>query len=117
MTDAHRITLPDSMMLIGSTQLALWKGFNASQAVLAPLIAEELRTVACIHKQSLTSIVIGTGVPYEQTVVADSLDRNIDLYMRIRAFSILPPSLLLQRMTASGSLFKMPSTSLRSCLA
>ena len=83
----HNFILPDSQLLIPNHQGKLWRDFNMSQPQISKWLAETLRTRSCVHKAIGHQLSLVPGKPAETIeVIADSIDKAFELFVRIRAF-------------------------------
>ena len=81
----HNFALPDAHLLIANQQGKLWRDFNMSPSQVRVSLAEELRTRSCIGRAVGHQFAIEAGKPVTAVeVIADSVDRSIELFIRIR---------------------------------
>ena len=86
-TARHNFILPDSQLLIPNHQGKMWRDFQLDKPAISIWLAETLRTRSCIHKSVGTQLAVTPGkVPEAIGVIADKVDRSLELFIRIRAF-------------------------------
>ena len=85
--DLHNYVLPDAHLLIANQQGELWRDFNLNPPQLRVSLAEKLRTRSCIGRASGRVLAIEEGKAVRAVeVIADEVDRSIELFVRIRGF-------------------------------
>jgi hypothetical protein len=83
----HTLVLPDAFLLVASNQGKMWRDANATPPQIALWLAEVLRTRSCVDKSVGHQLSIVPGKAAETLeVIADSVARPFELYIRIRAF-------------------------------
>ena len=83
----HGFTMPDSWLLTANLTGKMWRAFTADKPFLEQMLAESLRLRVAPPKQSGSLISFEPGkTPQTHEIVADSIGKPIELYMRIRAW-------------------------------
>ena len=83
----HGMVLPDSYLLIDSTQARMWNDFHSEPPRIGVWLAEKLRTRASINQAVGHQLALIPGQPaVTETIVVDEVERSFELYIRARAF-------------------------------
>ena len=83
----HGFILPDSQMLVQTTQGRMWRDATADTPCISVWLAEQLRTRSCVNKKTGIMMALQAGKQMEVLdVIADSIDKSFELFVRARAF-------------------------------
>ena len=83
----HGMVLPDSFLLIDTTQGRIWRDFQMDPPRIAVWLAEKLRTKASINQAIGHQLALIPGQPaVTETIIVDHVERSFELYIRARAF-------------------------------
>ena len=83
----HGFVMPDSWLLSPNLTGKMWRAFNAERPQVEQMLAESLRLRLAPEKPAGTLLNIVPGnAPETHEVIADSVNKPVDLYLRIRAW-------------------------------
>ena len=81
------MVLPDSYLLVDTTQGRMWNDYHMDPPRLGVWLAEKLRTRASINHAVGLQVAIVPGQPaITEAIIADQVERSFELYVRARAF-------------------------------
>lgn len=81
------MVLPDSYLLVDTTQGRMWRDFQCDPPRVGVWLAEKLRTRASINQAVGHQLALIPGQPaVTETIVVDHVERAFELYVRARAF-------------------------------
>ena len=83
----HGFVITDTQTLVESIQGKMWRDFCKDPPQMRVMLAEELRTRACLNRKVGQSLALVPGKPVETVeIIADAVERAFELFGRIRAF-------------------------------
>lgn len=81
------MVLPDSFLLVDTTQGRMWRDFQMDPPRVGVWLAEKLRARASINQAVGHQLALIPGQPaVTETIVVDHVERSSELYIRARAF-------------------------------